>query len=67
MRRKTTNIWLTSFLFSLVMLVETAGAAVPSTMNYQGRLTNFSGQNVTEGTYDLKFTLYDAVTAGTVL
>jgi hypothetical protein len=42
-------------------------AAVPGTMNYQGRLTNAAGQNVTDGNYNVRFSLYDAASAGTVL
>ncbi|SYZ74548.1 exported hypothetical protein [Candidatus Zixiibacteriota bacterium] len=42
-------------------------ADVPGTMNYQGRLTNASGESVANNVYSLRFTLYDAVSAGTVL
>lgn len=40
--------------------------AVPPGFNIQGRLTNANGVN-REGNYSIKFTLYDAATAGTTL
>jgi microcystin-dependent protein len=41
-------------------------AAVPHLINYQGRLTDISGQPL-EGTYSLTFRIYDAETAGNLL
>ncbi len=38
--------------------------AVPSTMNYQGRLTDPSGNPVADGPYSVLFTIYDASTLG---
>jgi hypothetical protein len=40
-------------------------APVGTAFTYQGRLS--SGTNAANGTYDLKFTLYDAVTSGTLV
>jgi len=56
---------LTSLL--IICAAGLALAAVSGTMNYQGRLTNASGQNVPDGTYSLKFKIYDASLVGTTL
>ncbi len=42
-------------------------AAVPTTMSYQGVLTDGAGNPVADGAYKLGFTLYDAPTGGTAL
>ena len=36
-------------------------------INYQGKLTDSAGDAVTDGTYHMKFRLYDALTGGTEL
>jgi hypothetical protein len=38
---------------------------VPYKMNFQGRLTDASGNAMPNGTYNMKFRIYDALTAGT--
>lgn len=43
-----------------------AGAQVPNLLNYQGRLTDASGNALT-GTYSVKFALYSGATGGTAL
>jgi hypothetical protein len=45
-------------VLAIVMIGTPCGAAVPSTMSYQGTLTNSSGAPVSDGTYDLTFRLY---------
>lgn len=55
--------WATVF----VPIGTSTGVAAPPLMNYQGRLTNGSGQVVSDGNYSVRFTLYDAATIGTVL
>jgi hypothetical protein len=40
---------------------------VPTKMNFQGRLTSPSGTVVADGVYNMKFRIYDAATAGTLL
>ncbi len=60
----------TVLLLSIVMLLaglQVAVADVPSTMNYQGRLTKQDGAALPDGNYDITFYLYDAATAGTYL
>lgn len=44
----------------------TANAAVPHLLNYQGKLTDSSG-NPLNGSYSLTFRIYDAETAGSLL
>ena len=47
---------------SVLFCVLTANAATtaPSTMNFQGRLTDAAGNVVANGSYNLKFTIYNA-------
>ncbi len=44
-----------------------ASAAVPSNINYQGRLRDGSGNNVSDGVYTLAFKIYDAPSGGSLL
>jgi hypothetical protein len=44
----------------------TALTTTPTTMNFQGRLTNSSGNIMADGLYNMKFRLYDASTSGTL-
>lgn len=55
-----------SSLAALLLLSHIAHAAVPSTMSYQGVLTD-GGVHVPDGTYALAFSLYDASANGTLL
>lgn len=49
-----------------VLVPNFAGATIPSTLGYQGRLTNASGAAQT-GTFSFTFRLYSAVSGGVVL
>ncbi len=40
-------------------------SAVPNSLNFQGRLVTPSGNLVPDGTYSVRFSLYDAVSNGT--
>jgi len=51
------------FLFCWATLIQ---AAVPQQINYQGRLTDAVGKPL-DGTYTIRFYLYDAPTGGTLL
>lgn len=51
--------------FAIVASTAASGAA-PSLVNYQGRLTDFSGVPI-NGTHDLNFQIYDAPTNGNLL
>jgi len=48
-------------------LALSAAAAFPPFMNYQGKLTDASGNPVPDATYNVVFTIYDAPTEGTAL
>lgn len=54
--------------FALMMLVDPASAAttLPTKMNFQGRLTNSAGNILSDGTYNMKFRIYDASSGGTL-
>lgn len=47
------------------LLLATALPAAAQQMNYQGRLTDASGNALADGQYTLEFSLWDAATAGT--
>ncbi len=51
----------------LLLSAAPASAAVPSTLGYQGLLTDGGGSPVPNGTYDLTFTLYKVPSGGTVV
>ena len=51
----------------LVVLVAQAGAAVPPVISYQGKLMQPNGIPVPDGTYSIRFAIYDAPTGGTPL
>jgi hypothetical protein len=55
-------------MFLIISFVWATGvlAAIPHTINYQGRLTDSSGVPLT-GAYDVIFRIYDAQTAGNLL
>ncbi len=66
------------FLFVLVPFItvvytytrpnlSTVSAQVPATLNFQARLTTGAGAIVPDGTYNVEFKLYDALTGGTNL
>ena len=44
-----------------------AAQSIPYRVNFQGRLTNSSGNIVADGLYNIQFKLYDAASAGTLL
>lgn len=44
-----------------------AVTTVPTIMNFQGRLANSSNNIVANGTYNMKFRLYDALSGGTLV
>lgn len=61
-------VWILFLVFSLHLTLFTShsSAAVPRLINYQGRLTDASGDPLT-GSYDVTFRIYDALTAGNLL
>jgi hypothetical protein len=52
-------------LLGLSSLAHAQVSAVPNSLNFQGRLANASGTPVPDGTYSVRFSLWDAVSAGT--
>ncbi len=61
------TLFTTFFGMSALLAPQTAIAAqtVPYKVNFQGRLTDSSGNILTDGFYNIKFRLFDAPTAGT--
>ncbi|MBN1213746.1 MAG: tail fiber domain-containing protein [candidate division Zixibacteria bacterium] len=57
------------FVLGLFLLgvAQTAESSYPPFMNYQGRLTDPSGNPVPDGNYNVVFTIYDLPTGGTEL
>ncbi|MDQ3123886.1 MAG: hypothetical protein M3Q14_04350 [bacterium] len=54
-------------VYGIIVLVGSGDAAVGinKTINFQGKVTNPNGTNVTDGTYEFDFALYTVATAGT--
>jgi len=48
----------------LVSLIPSVHAEIPEYVNYQGKVTNSSGTPVPDGTYDMRFRIFDAETVG---
>lgn len=60
------NLFLTMVLAVFISAVA-YGADVPELINYQGRLTDASGDPLDDGVYDLMFTIYDDSAVGSAL
>lgn len=59
-----------TLLFVLVAIaaaVASSGAGVPAMMTYQGKMTDAAGQPVSDGSYNMRFALYDQQSGGTLL
>ncbi len=54
-------------VFSLLLNAPSAQAAVPTTINFQGRLANASGVTMANGSYNMRFRIHTAPTGGTLL
>lgn len=55
------------FLASLLLVFSFSFAEVPQLINYQGSLTDDTGNPVTDGDYDMVFTIYDSESGGSGL
>jgi hypothetical protein len=58
-----------TFVWATVILTVFAGtspAAIPTVINFQGRLTDAGGTPVPDGSYSVVFTIYDVPVGGTV-
>ena len=53
--------------FSMFGRPQTASAANPTTINFQGKVVNANGTNVTDGTYSFTFKLYSVASGGTAI
>ena len=65
MKRKNSIGWLT-FVAGLLLLAQVVWAAVPSTINYQGALTDSTG-TVLAGNASITFRVFNVVTGGAAL
>lgn len=54
-------------LGGLLLYTPSAQAAIPTTMNFQGRLANASGVTMANGSYNMRFRIADASTGGNIL
>jgi hypothetical protein len=58
-------IFLACILYALVFLIATRLLAqVPQTLNYQGILTDATGEAVSDGSYEIVFNIYDQASSG---
>ncbi len=53
---------LSSFVVASAFAYNSANAAIPQTLSYQGRLTDASGNPVADGTYTMRFRIYSGTT-----
>jgi hypothetical protein len=53
--------------YSLLLDMPSARAAVPTTINFQGRLANASGVTMANGSYNMRFRIHTAPTGGSLL
>jgi hypothetical protein len=53
-------------IISALLIFTNTAHAVPTKMNFQGRLTDNAGNIKPNGTYNMKFRLYDAASSGTL-
>lgn len=54
------------FVFPVMQQINAADG-INKTINFQGKVVNTNGTNVTNGNYDFTFRIYDAASAGTIL
>jgi len=54
-------------IFLVFIFFNSAAAQVPQIMNYEGTLTDTDGNPVPDGTYEIRFSLYNVLTGGTPL
>jgi len=61
------NILLLILSVALAVLTMARAADAPQSVNYQGKLLNSSGANVSDGTYTIQFRIYGAPTGSALL
>src|SRR5476649_2695898 len=64
-----TTLQLFAAVFGVLILLRpataTAVTSIPYLINFQGRLTDNNGNILSDGSYNVKFRLFDAATGGT--
>ncbi len=66
--KKLASILLVSILvFNFLPVFNPAFATINETFNFQAKLTNVNGTNVSDGTYNFRFSIYNASAAGDCL
>jgi len=60
-------ILIAAFALSVAAQEANAASGINKSINYQGKLMDSAGNSVSDGIYNIKFTLYDAGTGGTQL
>jgi hypothetical protein len=65
MLEKSAQLLVASILILLTHAV--ASADIPHVINYQGKITDSGGSQVGDGTYTMRFHIYDESTGGTSL
>jgi len=53
-------------LLEILALPQCALAEIPQIINYQGKVTDSGGNPVADGTYNMRFRIYDAATGGSL-
>jgi len=56
-----------ALIICMVVLIISASADIPQIINYQGKVTDIGGIPVADGTYEIRFRIYNDPTAGTLL
>lgn len=69
MTRRPTSLTLSTLIVLVSFLVCTSPslADIPQLINYQGKVTDTGGTPVPDGSYDMRFNIYDVETGGTDL
>jgi hypothetical protein len=66
-RIRLSKIFLLTFSVFLFLVPYSYGGSIPQLINYQGTLTDTSGNPVPDGQYGVVFSIYDVASGGTAL
>ncbi|OGS39733.1 MAG: hypothetical protein A2551_07685 [Elusimicrobia bacterium RIFOXYD2_FULL_34_30] len=65
--QKRINIFLRMVIYLFILMpIQSVSSEVPELISIQGRLTDASGVNKPDGSYTLKFAIYDSATFGSM-
>ncbi|MBN1426220.1 hypothetical protein JXA88_16845 [Candidatus Fermentibacteria bacterium] len=67
MNRATITAIVVTSVVCLAGIAAVSQAEIPQTISYQGKVTDAAGNPVADGSYAMRFWIYDAATAGNVL